>query len=221
MAVHRDRPLLSPRFEEALAYAARLHARQARKGSGVPYVSHLLSVAALVLEHGGDEEQAIAALLHDALEDQADRHGGGPALAAEIERRFGPRVRRIVEGCSDWRGEGERPPWLERKRRYLRAIEDKPADVRLVTAADKLHNLRSLLQDHNRLGEAMWARFTPTPEQALWYHRTLLASFQRSGDLPETLLQEIAEALEALQRAVAPRDATSTRPRAVHASPAG
>ncbi len=202
MAVYQDRPLLSPRFEEALAYAARLHACQARKGSGAPYVSHLLSVAALVLEHGGDEEQAIAALLHDALEDQGERHGGGAALADDIELRFGQRVRRIVEGCSDWNGEGCRPPWPERKRRYLAALSAKPTDVRLVTAADKLHNLRSLLRDHARLGDAMWARFTPTPRQTLWYHRSLLETFERCADLPPTLLSEIAEAVERLERVV-------------------
>ena len=144
---------LTSRFENALVFAAQLHREQRRKGSNVPYVSHLLAVAALVIEHGGDEDEAIAALLHDAIEDQ-----GGPTARDRILRRFGEPVARIVEGCSDSQTT-PKPPWKERKRAYIAGIGEKSASVRLVSAADKLHNARCILSDYRTLGEEVWRRF--------------------------------------------------------------
>ncbi len=131
---------MTSRFEDALVLAAQLHREQRRKGSNVPYVSHLLAVSSLVIEHGGDEDQAIAALLHDAIEDQ-----GGPRARAEILRRFGERVTGIVEGCTDSQTI-PKPPWKERKLAYIAGISEKSPSVLLVCAADKLHNARSILR---------------------------------------------------------------------------
>ncbi len=220
MARYVDQPLVSERFAEALAFASRLHARQQRKGSGVPYVAHLLAVTATVMEHGGDEEQAIAALLHDALEDQGAAYGGAGLLAEDIERRFGARVRRIVEGCSDWSGEGERPPWPQRKARYVEGLLRKSADVRLVSAADKLHNARSLVRELARFGPSLWRRFTATPEQTCWYYGALLDAYRRAGDVPVALLEELEEAVAALHRRVREGEAppVSRDPRSAAAS---
>ncbi len=202
MATFADAPLVSERFADALAFASRLHARQLRKGSGVPYVAHLLAVTATVLEHGGDEEQAIAALLHDALEDQGAAYGGARRLAEDIERRFGARVRRIVEGCSDWSGEGERPPWAQRKTRYVEGLLRESRDVRLVSAADKLHNARSLVRELACFGPALWRRFTATPQQTCWYYEALLEAYRRAGDLPDALLEDLESAVAALRHEV-------------------
>src|SRR2546428_13390922 len=129
---------LSPRFEAALVFANRLHATQTRKGGRIPYVSHLLGVASLALEHGADEDVAIAALLHDAVEDQ----GGRPTLA-RIRRRFGARVASIVEGCSD-ADTIPKPAWRSRKEGYLRHLDTASAEVRLVSASGKLHHPRAV-----------------------------------------------------------------------------
>src|ERR1700677_4197364 len=140
--------LLTERVAEALSWAATLHQAQARKASPIPYVAHLLAVASLVLEHGGDEDEAIAALLHDAIEDQ-----GGQATRQQIAERFGARVARIVEGAT----EGDlqpKPPWRERKEAHLTRLLEADRSVQLVVAADKLHNVRSLILDYGRLGEA-------------------------------------------------------------------
>ena len=126
-------PMLSSRFSDALVYAANLHAAQTRKVSGEPYLAHLLGAAAIVLDYGGDEDEAIAALLHDAIEDQ-----GGPAARAEILRRFGERVAAIVEGCTDTDA-FPKPPWRQRKEAFLERLRTAAPSVRLVVAADKLH----------------------------------------------------------------------------------
>ncbi len=140
----------STRFDGAFAYASRLHARQKRKGTKIPYVAHLLAVTAIVLEYGGGEDEAIAALLHDAVEDQ-----GGPATRTEILGRFGKRVVAIVDGCTDTDTE-PKPPWRQRKEAYVAHVGDASPSVRLVSAADKLHNARSILADYRLLGEALW-----------------------------------------------------------------
>ncbi|MGA7854161.1 MAG: HD domain-containing protein [Candidatus Acidiferrales bacterium] len=132
---------LTARFHRALVYAARVHARQFRKGTTRPYIGHLLGVTSIVLTHGGDEDEAIAALLHDAVEDQ----GGKPRLR-EIRRKFSGRVARIVAGCTDSDVEPN-PPWLERKTEYLRHLRRADSSVRLVSAADKLYNARETLED--------------------------------------------------------------------------
>jgi (p)ppGpp synthase/HD superfamily hydrolase len=139
--------ILGRRFERALLFATRKHAGQTRKGTTVPYVAHLLSVAGLVLEAGGDEDLAIAALLHDVVEDC----GGAPMLR-EIRRRFGQRVAHVVEGCTD-SDLDPKPPWRQRKQDYLKHLRTADADVRLVSAADKLHNTRSVLTDYRQIGE--------------------------------------------------------------------
>jgi GTP pyrophosphokinase len=167
--------LLGPRYVEAFAYAARLHARQIRKGSGIPYLTHLMSVSALVLEDGGDEDEAIAGLLHDAVEDQ----GGQPTLE-DIRARFGEKVARIVDGCTD-ADVIPKPPWRQRKERYIAHLAEAAADVRRVSAADKLHNARSILADYRVHGEAVFDRFTAGKDDTLWYYRSLVAAFRETG----------------------------------------
>ncbi len=165
----------SERFHDAVAYAIRLHERQARKGGDTPYLTHLFSVAALVMEDGGGEDETIAALLHDAVEDQ-----GGRATLNEIRARFGENVARIVEGCSDTIDPPKRP-WKERKASYLAHLRDAPEDVRRVSLADKLHNSRSIVLDHELEGPSVWRRFNAGPREQLWYHRELLDAFRASG----------------------------------------
>lgn len=163
---------LSPRFSDALTYANRIHADQTRKGSGVPYISHLLAVCALVMEHGGDEDQAIAALLHDAAEDQ-----GGYETLSDIRARFGERVARMVGELSDT-FETPKPPWRTRKETYLAHLPHAPADTLLVSLADKVHNARTILADHAQIGEEIWGRFTQGRDGTLWYYRALAEVFQ-------------------------------------------
>ena len=169
---------MTSRLENALVFAAQLHREQWRKGSNVPYVSHLLAVSALVIEHGGDEDEAIAALLHDAIEDQ-----GGPKTRDEILRRFGERVTGIVEGCTDSQTI-PKPPWKERKLAYIAAISDKSPSVQLVCAADKLHNARSILSDYRTLGEEVWQRFVGGREGTLWYYGAVVQALIQSGRTP-------------------------------------
>jgi (p)ppGpp synthase/HD superfamily hydrolase len=183
---------LGERFEAALAYAARLHANQTRKGTDVPYVSHLLAVASLVLEAGGDEEEAIAALLHDGPEDQ-----GGLATLAKIRLLFGARVADLVAGCSDT-FTAEKPPWKARKEAYLEHLREVNPSVRLISCADKLHNARAILTDHRRHGEALWERFNAGRAEILWYYRALAQHFTEAG--PENLAAQLAEVVEALER---------------------
>ena len=183
--------ILSPRFEQALLYAAVVHAGQVRKGTGVPYLSHLLAVTALVLEHGGDETEAVAALLHDAVED-----AGGAGRLADIRCRFGDAVADIVGGCSDT-DILSKPPWPERKARYIAHLATASRSVQLVSAADKLHNLRSLLDDHRNLGPATWDRFNGKKRGTLWYYGALLRAYR---DVPPALLAELRRVFEELER---------------------
>src|SRR5215470_11107942 len=164
---------LSPRFLEAFQFAAEKHAGQTRKASTIPYIGHLMGVASLVLEAGGDEDLAIAALLHDVVEDC----GGAPMLK-EVQRRFGKRVAEVVDGCTD-AYEIPKPPWRERKESYLRRLNRENADTRLVSAADKLNNVRSILSDYRIVGESVWSRFHGGREGTLWYYRTLRGEFLR------------------------------------------
>jgi (p)ppGpp synthase/HD superfamily hydrolase len=180
---------LSARFEEALAYATSVHQGQVRKGTRVPYVSHLLAVCALVLEDGGDEDEAIAALLHDAVED-----AGGQERLADVRKRFGDRVADIVWGCSDT-DEVPKPPWKERKLRYIEHVRTASPEVRRVSCADKLHNAWATLRDYRVHGEELWARFNASGDETLWYYRELIAAFQQVGQtrLVEELARVIAE----------------------------
>jgi (p)ppGpp synthase/HD superfamily hydrolase len=157
--------ILGPRFDEAFAYASALHRRQFRKGKRVPYLGHLMAVAALVLEDGGDEDEAIAALLHGAVEDQ----GGVPVLN-EIRRRFGAPVAEIIEGCTDHDPAKDRPSWHVRKRRYVAALAHADEHVMRVCLADKLDNARDLLGDYRQVGEQVWCRFSAGREYLNYLH---------------------------------------------------
>lgn len=187
---------LSQRFEEALRYAAVIHAGQMRKGTGIPYLSHLLAVAAIALEHGATEDEAIGALLHDAGED-----AGGEGRIADIRLRFGDAVAGIVQGCTDTVA-NPKPEWRPRKEAYIAHVPQASASVRLVSAADKLHNARSILRDYRRLGEALWPRFNGGKDGTLWYYRSLVAAFRQAGDseLIDELDRTVAE-IERLSRA--------------------
>lgn len=183
-------------LQRALVYAARLHAGQTRKdGEGTPYIAHLLGVCSLVIEAGGDEEQAVAALLHDAVEDQ-----GGEETLEEIRERFGDRVARIVEGCTD-SYEKPKPPWRPRKDSYLRGLAEKPAEVLLVVCADKLYNARSIVRDHRIHGDKVFERFTPEPEGTAWYYRSLAERMQAS-ELNSWLVDELELVVEELGKRV-------------------
>jgi (p)ppGpp synthase/HD superfamily hydrolase len=189
-------PLLGERFEQALQHATRLHKVQTRKGTTIPYVAHLLAVAAIVLEDGGDEDEAIAALLHDAVEDQ----GGRPTLE-EIRRLFGDRVAEIVEGCSDT-DVVPKPPWRRRKELYIEHIRTARPEVLRVSAADKLHNARAILADFRRHGDAIWPRFSGAREGTLWYYRTLITAYREAGG-GGVLVDELDRTVSELERLVA------------------
>jgi (p)ppGpp synthase/HD superfamily hydrolase len=164
---------LGPRFQRAFQFAAEKHFGQTRKASTIPYIAHVMGVASLVLEAGGDEDLAIAALLHDVVEDC----GGVPTLK-EVRRRFGKRVAEVVDGCTD-AYEVPKPPWRERKESYIRRLKKESAATRLVSAADKLNNVRSILSDYRVVGESVWSRFNGRREGTLWYYRTLRDEFLR------------------------------------------
>jgi (p)ppGpp synthase/HD superfamily hydrolase len=187
-------PNLGPRLQHAFRYAAEKHAGQTRKQTAVPYLSHLMAVASLVLEAGGDEDMAIAALLHDVVEDC----GGMPRLR-EVRKKFGARVARIVEGCTDSFGE-PKPEWVERKKDYLREVKHADRETRLVSASDKLHNVRTILADYRKDGEAIWMRFTGKKEGTLWYYRALSDEYQRRN--PNRITRELEIAVTELESMV-------------------
>ena len=176
-------------FGEALSYAAQVHRDQRRKGTQVPYVTHLLAVAAIVGKNGGTEEEVVAALLHDAPEDQ-----GGEDRLQDIRDRFGDEVAGIVAGNTDT-FEDPKPPWRERKERYVARIAHEPESVRLVSAADKLHNARSILAGLRSVGDELWQRFNGGRDGTLWYYRALVEAFETAGSNPvvEELDRVVAE----------------------------
>jgi (p)ppGpp synthase/HD superfamily hydrolase len=184
-------PALGPRLQRAFRYAAGKHAGHTRKQTAVPYLSHLMAVASLVLEAGGDEDLAIAALLHDVVEDC----GGTPTLR-DVEKKFGPRVAKVVGGCTDTVLD-PKPPWRQRKEDYLRELKDADSDTRLVSAADKLHNVRSILTDYRQQGETIWSRFNGKKDGTLWYYRALRDEFQRT---PNRLTEELEIAVAELEQ---------------------
>jgi (p)ppGpp synthase/HD superfamily hydrolase len=194
---------LGPCFLRAFRFAAEKHAGQARKASTIPYIAHVMGVASLVLEFGGDEDMAIAALLHDVVEDC-----GGAPMQAEVRRKFGKRVAKIVAGCTD-SDTIPKPPWRERKENYIQHLKSADAETRLVSAADKLNNVRSILSDYREVGEDVWARFNGGREGTLWYYRALVAEFLSP---PNRLIRELQLAvaeLEAIgQRGPAPNTAS-------------
>jgi len=185
----------SPRLVKALAVAAQLHADQRRKGTDVPYLSHLLGTCSIALDYGADEDEAIAALLHDAIEDVEPVEEARAAVAS-----FGERVLHIVEGCTD-SDTHPKPPWRARKERYVAHVADADASVLLVTAADKLHNARSVLADLRRHGASTWDRFTGGRDGSLWYYRAMVgalrANLAHDPDLVDELDRAVSE-MEAL-----------------------
>lgn len=184
---------LTGRFDEAVLYAIHIHGGQARKGTSIPYVTHLFSVAALVLEDGGDEDETIAALLHDAAEDQ----GGRPRLE-DLRARFGERVAQIVDFCTDSYQRNKEPSWRERKEKHLAHLRDQTDQGALrVSLADKLHNARCILYDARRLGDELWTRFNAGKEDQLWYHRSLLEAFRGACGSP--MLDEYARVVAELE----------------------
>ncbi|HUN64330.1 MAG TPA: HD domain-containing protein [Candidatus Sulfotelmatobacter sp.] len=176
---------------QALAYAARLHARQFRRRTQRPYIGHLLSVTSIVIEYGGDEEMAIAALLHDAVEDQ-----GGLRRLREIRKKFGERVAHIVDGCTDSYAQ-PKLPWMERKRAYVKRVAGESAEVRLVSAADKLSNARETLYEFRVHGNAVFDRFAGKKEGTLWYYRALVTEFRKAGSNP--LVEELDRVVTELE----------------------
>lgn len=182
---------LGPRFLKAFLFAAEKHAGQVRKASTTPYIAHLMGVASLTLEFGGDEDMAIAALLHDVVEDC-----GGVPMLREVKKRFGSRVAKIVDGCTDSDVE-PKPPWRERKETYIRHLKDADAETKLVSAADKLNNVRSILSDYRAVGESIWTRFNGGRAGTLWYYRALVREFKRGK--PNRLIQELERAVVELE----------------------
>lgn len=189
---------LSPRFSDALVFAAELHARQRKKGTQIPYVAHLLGTCAIALEHGAEEDEAIAALLHDAIEDQ-----GGLETEARIRERFGARVAEIVRGCSDSDGE-PKPPWRERKQAYLAHIASADAGTLLVSAADKLDNARRILADLRDTGPTVWSRFTAGQDGALWYYRSLVTVYRANPAHDRRLIHELDRAVTDIEALAGP-----------------
>lgn len=182
---------LTARFEEAMAFAFQLHVDHRRKGSDIPYIAHLLGVTALVLEDGGDEDEAIAALLHDAVEDC-----GGLKRLEEIRLKFGEHVAYIVDLCTDSYSD-PKPPWRERKEQYLDHLRRASPDVLRVSVADKLHNARSILWDLRREGESIFDRFNGGKEGTLWYYHTLLSLFQASNN--SIMVQELGHVIREIE----------------------
>ena len=188
---------LSARFDQAFSYASHLHASQTRKGSRTPYIAHLLGVAALVLEDGGSEDEAIAGLLHDSVED----HPREGHTEEEIRLLFGERVLKIVIGCTDAFAH-PKPPWKKRKLAYLAHLTSAPPDVRRVSAADKLHNARAVLHDYRHQGERLWRRFNAGKKDQLWYYRSLVDVLKKGRRRPGPLVRELERVVFELEQAV-------------------
>jgi (p)ppGpp synthase/HD superfamily hydrolase len=195
---HVDRALLTERFDAALLLAHKVHRRQTRKKTAVPYMAHVMAVTALVLEYGGTEDQAIAALLHDTIED-APEHLGPGWVRAQISQHFGQPVLTIVEHCTDT-DEQPKPPWIERKTQYLEHVQHAPADALLVSAADKLHNATAILKDFRRVGDEVWTRFNPDAGKAgtIGYYRALADTFRVRMD--SDLASDLHEVVSTLER---------------------
>jgi HD domain len=187
-------PRLGPRFDAALVYARNVHGEQLRKETKIPYIGHLLGVASLVIEDGGDEDEAIAALLHDAVENQ-----GGARRLSDIRKRFGKRVAEIVRGCSDTDVQ-PKPPWRARKEAYIAHLATAPPEVLRVSLADKLHNARAIVADYRLIGPALWTRFKPDADQ-LWYYRALVEAFAKRTGGP--MLEELDRVVTELEKITA------------------
>jgi (p)ppGpp synthase/HD superfamily hydrolase len=184
--------LLSPRFEQALVYAVAIHAGQTRKASEVPFISHLLGVTSLALEYGANEDEAIAALLHDAAED-----AGGEGRLADIRMRFGDAVASMVSDCTDT-CESPKPSWQARKEAYIAHLPHSSRGALLVSCCDKLYNTRTIVADLRERGAVTWAKFRGGRDGSLWYYRTLLKFFMMT-DLPRGLVDELWRTVETME----------------------
>ncbi len=185
--------MFTAKFEKAVRFALKLHKDQLRKGTNIPYLSHLLAVASLVLENGGAETEAIAALLHDGPEDQ-----GGKETLRKIEAKFGKAVAEIVAGCTDaWTD--PKPAWRKRKEDYLAHLPQASPSTLLVSAADKLHNARAILIDYREVGETLWNRFNAGKEGTLWYYRALVTTYQKAN-APQKLVAELDRVVSEIER---------------------
>lgn len=182
----RETALLATSVKDAFDYAFDLHAHQCRKGTDIPYVSHLMSVAALTLESGGRDAEVMAAFLHDAVEDQ-----GGEATLREIKRRFGERVAWMVDGCTD-SCENPKPDWRVRKERYVARIAEAPLEIKRISICDKLHNIRCTVQEYRQEGEALWDKFSGKRDLIDWYYPMLLQAY-RVQSLPTGLAAFVEE----------------------------
>lgn len=183
---------LTERFDEAFRYAHEVHASQTRKGTEAPYIGHLMGVTSIVLDHGGTEDEAIAALLHDAAED----HGGRERLD-DIRRRFGDAVAKIVEDCTDsW--DMPKPPWKERKEAYIRHARRLSGPSLRVSAADKVHNAYAILRDLRNTGERVWSRFSAAPDDVMSYYEGLVRAYRESGGGP--LVDELDRIVRGIRR---------------------
>lgn len=185
------------RLAEAFAFAAGVHREQVRKSTTIPYVSHLMSVCALVLEHGGDEDQALAGLLHDAIED------GGAEYEPVIRKLFGNRVANIVRACTD-ADVTPKPPWRERKEAYIRHLQDEGQDALLVSACDKLHNARAIVADMRTIGPRVFDRFNAGRDGTLWYYGALAEVFRER--LPGLLAEELGRTVGAMREMAGSQD---------------
>jgi GTP pyrophosphokinase len=183
--------MLSTRFDDALACASDWHRAQSRKGTQIPYISHLMAVASLAIEYGGDEDAAIAALLHDAIEDAGQTED-------TLADRFGPVVAQTVAQCSDFDGKGPRPDWQVRKQAYINSIATKSDRAALVTSCDKLHNATAILEDLRQHGASVFDRFTAPREGTLWYYGELAQAL--SNRLPGALTTRLARTVDTLSQ---------------------
>jgi GTP pyrophosphokinase len=193
---------LSSQFEQALIYAANAHATQVRKGTATPYMAHLLGVCSIALEYGANETEAIAALLHDAVEDQ-----GGLERLEDIRSRFGNDVAEIVIGCTD-SFQTPKPPWEERKRAYLAHLPNASGSILLISASDKLYNAQATLRDLYRVGNEIWKRFNVPREKTLWYYRALANIYLQVG--PARLNDELGRVVAEMERVAASSSAISS-----------
>jgi (p)ppGpp synthase/HD superfamily hydrolase len=184
---------LSPLFEQALVYATQAHCKQTRKQTGIPYIAHILGVTAIAMEYGADETEAIGALLHDTVEDC-----GGAERLKDIQARFGEKVAKIVDGCTDT-DEAPKPPWLERKKQYLAHLPQTDASTRLVSASDKLHNVRAIVADLRRHGPIVFERFKGKKHGTLWYYRSLVTTF-RQFDHHRDLIDELDRVVTEMEK---------------------
>ncbi len=189
---------LSEKFEAALIYATYAHRNQTRKKTGIPFIAHILGVTAIALEYGANETEAIAALLHDTVEDC-----GGVERLRDIREKFGDDVARIVDGCTDTY-ETPKPPWLERKQRYIGHLKDSDSSTRLVSASDKLHNTRAMLAELRRHGLEVFERFAGKKDGTLWYYRTLVTAFRQHGDHAD-LIDELDRVVSEIEKLIRER----------------